>query len=90
LAIFKILKWKKPEALSHVVNSWDEFWAIFFNFFLWKILFKKQVFFDEFFFFQNTFCKMGKTHHKKKFNDPLLRQGFLFLSYFLSPYLIGT
>jgi hypothetical protein len=59
-------------------------------FFYAKFFFEKQVFFDGFFFSQNTFCKMGKTHHEKKFNDPLVRQGFLFLSYILSPYLMGT
>jgi hypothetical protein len=54
------------------------------HFFLWRIIFEKKVFFDEFFFFQNTFCKMGKTHHEKIFNDPFVRQGFLFLSHLLS------
>ncbi len=46
--------------------------------------FSKNKYFLTFsFFFQNTFCKLGKTHHKKKFNDPLVRQGFLF-SFLLS------
>jgi hypothetical protein len=42
------------------------FGQFFFNFFLWKILFKKQAFFDGFFSFPKYFLQNGENPPRKK------------------------